>query len=238
MPVGRDEIAVRGVCSKNAYGEVYKINLYNNIFWNNISENDGHEIYVDNSPKDTVIIVHNLFTPSTHPIAPIDFSRPQHPKIYVKSLDLYNKDIQAGCSKSGSFGNIQADPMFVNPEKGNFRLRAGSPAIDKGCNSAPSIPKTDKDGNQRIWNGIVDMGAYEHGPWPEPKEPDIEIQPQAQPQSQSEQQTQPRTRPQAQPQNTQQSLPSIPDSSQIEERAKEYIKEKSLELLKDKLFRR
>jgi hypothetical protein len=71
---------------------------------------------------------------------------------------------------SGSKGNISADPTFVSPSKANYRLLAGSPAIDVGDNSAASLPHTDIAGNPRIINGnggptaIVDMGAYEFVP--------------------------------------------------------------------------
>jgi len=66
------------------------------------------------------------------------------------------------CSdQTGTAGNISADPKFVDPPANNFHLQAGSPAIDAGDNSAPSLPTKDLDGFPRIQNGTVDMGAYE-----------------------------------------------------------------------------
>jgi len=82
-------------------------------------------------------------------------------------------------------GNIDADPLFVDPdgpdndpttcEDNDYRLMPGSPCIDAGDNA--SIPADiadldgdgdtteptpiDLDGNPRIVNGTVDMGAYE-----------------------------------------------------------------------------
>lgn len=63
-------------------------------------------------------------------------------------------------------GNIDADPLFVYPVPlsldGIRRLLPGSPCIDAGTNSTnPPLPSTDLDGNPRIINGTVDMGAYE-----------------------------------------------------------------------------
>lgn len=66
-------------------------------------------------------------------------------------------DIQGGMSGTG---NINADPLFVNPTAGNFRLLRNSPCINTGSNGAVTV-STDLDGNARIRFGIVDMGAYE-----------------------------------------------------------------------------
>ncbi len=82
----------------------------------------------------------------------------------------------------GSFpgtGNIDADPLFVDPDNGDFRLLPGSPCIDAGDNTAvPGEITTDLDGNPRFVDDpdtpdcqqapgtcgdppVVDMGAYE-----------------------------------------------------------------------------
>lgn len=62
--------------------------------------------------------------------------------------------------------NINADPLFVNAPAGDYRLKAGSPAINKGDNSLllTIFPGTTTDlaGNARIRGGVVDMGAYEY----------------------------------------------------------------------------
>ncbi len=70
---------------------------------------------------------------------------------------------------------IDADPLFVDPSGGDYRLSTGSPAIDAGYNDlVPAWATTDLDGNQRfvddpatpdtgIGNPPVDLGAYEFG---------------------------------------------------------------------------
>lgn len=58
-------------------------------------------------------------------------------------------------------GNTNSDPLFVDPGSGDFHLSANSPAIDTGSNAAIAGVMADLDGNPRISNGIVDMGAYE-----------------------------------------------------------------------------
>jgi len=66
-------------------------------------------------------------------------------------------------------GNIDSDPLFVDADGGddivgtgddNVRLLPCSPCIDAGDNSVVTVG-IDLDGNERIVNGTVDMGAYE-----------------------------------------------------------------------------
>ena len=56
-------------------------------------------------------------------------------------------------------GNIVADPLFVSTN--DFHLQPGSRCINAGTNLAGMSGGTDLDGNPRIDNGTVDIGAYE-----------------------------------------------------------------------------
>jgi hypothetical protein len=78
-------------------------------------------------------------------------------------------DVQGGWSGTG---NIDADPLFADDD---LRLSTGSPCINAGSNAAlpPDTADLDGDGdttepipldlddNARIFNSVVDMGAYE-----------------------------------------------------------------------------
>jgi hypothetical protein len=77
---------------------------------------------------------------------------------------------------AGIRGNIDSDPLFADPENGDYRLLRGSPCIDAGgMYLQPSIalqdgaatvswePGEDLDGNPRISGNGPDMGAYEAG---------------------------------------------------------------------------
>jgi hypothetical protein len=105
---------------------------------------------------------------------------------YLSTPVISHCDI-AGCGGNGSWdpnlgidggGNIDAEPEFVDPGywdsngtptdpnddfwvDGDYHLQPRSPCIDVGDNSVVNANSTDLDGNPRIINGIVDMGAYE-----------------------------------------------------------------------------
>jgi len=73
-------------------------------------------------------------------------------------------DIQGGYAGEG---NIDADPLWVDPANGDYHLTAASPCIDAGSNDAPNLPPFDFEGDERIIDGdedglaTVDMGVDE-----------------------------------------------------------------------------
>ncbi|MCP4610914.1 MAG: right-handed parallel beta-helix repeat-containing protein, partial [Planctomycetes bacterium] len=67
-------------------------------------------------------------------------------------------DIQGGYTGTG---NIDADPLFVDPSNGDFHLQVSSPGIDSGDNLAPGLPTNDFEGDARIMGLNVDMGVDE-----------------------------------------------------------------------------
>ena len=99
--------------------------------------------------------------------------------LVIDHNDIYNSQGQAyggACpDQTGTYGNISADPQFVNSSSGDYHLKASSPAIDAGNNSALQLLENagvsltkDLDGNPRVQDAtgkgypIVDMGAYEY----------------------------------------------------------------------------
>lgn len=62
-------------------------------------------------------------------------------------------------------GNIEADPLFVDTNAGNYRLQAGSPCINAGALQPAWMPDgLDLDGRPRLdrFSRVVDMGCHEH----------------------------------------------------------------------------
>jgi hypothetical protein len=63
----------------------------------------------------------------------------------------------------GTDGCITNAPAFLDPIIGDYHLRIDSPCIDMGAN-AETNSTTDLEGNPRVANASVDMGAYEFIP--------------------------------------------------------------------------
>lgn len=138
------------------------------------------DAYGESGP--TAAFVNNIISGSTTEPA-IDCSWFHAPsEAYQPSFDhnlLYNAGGQFFGSYcidvSAKYGNIAADPMFVNSAGNNYHLQAGSPAIDAGNNSVfatlsaagVSMGK-DFDGNPRVQDAtgkgypVIDIGAYEN----------------------------------------------------------------------------
>lgn len=58
-------------------------------------------------------------------------------------------------------GNIDSDPLFAEPGNGDYHLTWFSPCRNTGDNAAPGLPDIDIEGDDRIVDNRVDMGADE-----------------------------------------------------------------------------
>lgn len=74
----------------------------------------------------------------------------------------YTSDIPSGVYTNTLFNQ---NPLYTDPENGDFRLHFCSPAVDAGRN-AGVLPSAAYDlaGNARIIGGTVDIGAHEYNP--------------------------------------------------------------------------
>jgi NPCBM/NEW2 domain/Right handed beta helix region len=76
-------------------------------------------------------------------------------------------DFDSWSTKSGNdAAGFFADPLFTDPQSHDYRLRAGSPAVDAGA-LLPAAGAADLSGSPRAQAGGVDLGAFEVAP-PEP----------------------------------------------------------------------
>ena len=112
---------------------------------------------------------------------------PTGPQIHGDSPIVTFSDVQ-GVLWPGT-GNINSDPCFVDVDANDLRLLSDSPCVDTGDtaalppditdldgdgDTAESIP-FDLDGNDRVWNGIVDIGAYEYFIPPPPLNSELDM---------------------------------------------------------------
>lgn len=90
-------------------------------------------------------------------------------------IAIHNSIVQGGWVGAGAVNVIDADPLFLDPDNGDFRLNPLSPAVDAGdANQLPADygdldgdgdtqerTPLDLAGNPRVQFGNVDMGAHE-----------------------------------------------------------------------------
>lgn len=111
-------------------------NIYNNILFGNKNyASNGYENFLG-VVNGTVKLYNNDYDPTN--------------TVTYGNLDLSN--------------NITLDPQYVNQLEKDYHLKPSSSLIDRGTNTAPSLPGFDYEGNSRIISGIVDIGADEYNP--------------------------------------------------------------------------
>ena len=142
----------------------------NNSFVSN-SAPDGSVFFLDANQDDMVMSNNVLVGNGTAPLLSCDDEPPilEHNAFHNPSGPV----VGGACAGAiGTNGNVEADPLFVDSENGDFRLSHGSPLIDVGTNAAPSLPDLDFQGAPRIQDGdrdgepVVDPGVYETEPLP------------------------------------------------------------------------
>jgi len=81
---------------------------------------------------------------------------------YNYGNNFCDSKIKYSCSAALSGeGNISNNPEFVDIKSGNYHLKVNSSCINAGTNAFAPMPY-DLDGNSRVFDNIVDMGAYEY----------------------------------------------------------------------------
>jgi len=133
--------------------------ITNATFSENMSLDGGGGIYCNNC---SLGVINSILWGDTSSYAPEIFQS-------GGSVTVTYSDVEGSWPGAG---NIDIDPLFVDPTNDDFHLQTGSPCIDTGDNSAPGLPATDIDGESRIQDGdgdsvaLVDMGADEVPPEP------------------------------------------------------------------------
>lgn len=149
---------VNNDCSKDPQygrgGNVYAyVSYYDNLVVanNNIcGATSGGGLYYTMKPRSDVIRFNNVWSN-----APANYG--------FEDMRTYDAIYGEQADWTGRFGNISADPLFVDPWGNDFHLQPISPCVSAGDpNAAPGQTATDMDGDPRLFAMRVDIGADEH----------------------------------------------------------------------------
>ena len=170
-------IAMGGYDTKR--GSTENCVIVNNTLYNNFTQGDwGAELYIQFDTRNNIIKNNIIFANGSRRFieswSAVMTANVVDRNLYFASGGGTNgtwiwKNItyttfatyQSG-SGNDSTGFIGVDPSLVNPTVGDLHLNVGSPAINVGENlPGTQIGTLDIDGNARIINGTVDLGADE-----------------------------------------------------------------------------
>lgn len=131
-----------------------------NVIANNVIVAGARHAFVENRYRENVgnVLDHNLY-----------FSADGKEEGAWSWKGVAYPDFDAWSEHSGNdAASAFADPRFADPPAGDYRLGAGSPAVDAGAFIAASGP-VDLAGHPRAQAGGIDLGAYEtSAPAPSP----------------------------------------------------------------------
>ncbi len=167
-------------------------NIINNCTIVSNASNSGAGIYCENSfnsEMQNCIIFDNEAIEDTTQIYLFaywfhDYDPGSHTEIHEwrpANLNIYYSNIEGGYDNiylnyDGSTpeypinydlnyeNNINNEPLFLNPDNGDFYLLDNSPCINAGTPDTTelNLPECDLGGNPRIFEDIIDMGCYEY----------------------------------------------------------------------------
>lgn len=160
----------------------FTIELINNTYVNNLDLGDGNA-NLNNYNRSTVGISKSSTDATSVTNAKIancifwnnkavsGVTAPSVSHLYTtqaNGIEVLNSIDEDNFSYAGITTNTNtsnANPLFVSAT--NFSLQASSPAVDSGDNTQlPNAIIADLAGNDRIYNTVIDMGAYEYGASP------------------------------------------------------------------------
>lgn len=142
--------------SFNEGGAVYclnaTVNVYNNTVVANTAGGNGGALYVDGG---VVTAVNNIFGYNAPGICRVNGT------VVLRKNDVYGNLVYAYLGVAAGAGDISTDPQLAGPVSRDLHIQPTSPCKDTGDNSVVSAGDKDMDGQARIQNGTVDIGADE-----------------------------------------------------------------------------
>jgi len=174
---------INNIIQENEWG-IYCLNQSNpNIIDNLITDSPNDGICCDNSSPviiNNTIVYNGLTFPNCAGIFCADNSEPTiiNTILWENSTDfdfsgtganpIISYSLIQGSSlpswvQDGGNNIFGVNPLFIDEIIGDFNLTNNSPCIDAGTpdTTGLNLPQNDLSGKPRIYNGIIDMGAYE-----------------------------------------------------------------------------
>jgi len=147
-------------------GSMKNVRVYNNTVIRTREPNVDRFVFWTFYPEGTSFIVRNnifviagdmkVFGPLTNPVGHVRRAIGDHPRDH----NLYYADGSADpIGVPAGKGDLIGDPLFVDEVNRNFRLKANSPARQRGVNLGYAV---DLEGHSLPRNAAPNMGAYGH----------------------------------------------------------------------------
>ncbi len=146
-------LTVAGWGVSGATHELQRITIINNTFVGNGTNGWGPGIVLENPAADDVVIRNNLLAENGYE---------QLTQDDVGADLVMDHNLFFGDGSPSGDSPVSGDPLFVDAAGHDYRLQAGSPAIDAA--STVNVPATDFDGTARPQGAGPDIGAFERTP--------------------------------------------------------------------------
>ena len=152
-----------GICLSNSSSMI----INNTIAYNDAENGGGMYCAAGSSP----VVIDNIIYGNTSSLSSQVFINDNNsaPKMLYNLNQSGSLGLAAGVNYNWDANydasNFDDNPQFVNYALQNYRLKDTSPCINAGIEDVTGLglPDTDADGNARIFDGRIDIGAYEYG---------------------------------------------------------------------------
>jgi len=135
--------------------------LINCTFYGNSTQGDGGALHAEGSQGDHTTTIANSILWQNSAAGDGDELLNNGGTLIVTYSDVAG-GLPGGVTDGGN--NLEADPAFADPDNGDLHPTGCSPVLNAGNNAlVPPAADPDLDGDPRIHQGVVDLGAYETG---------------------------------------------------------------------------